>query len=791
MCHGRGTAHERSNRASQLPKGTPDLHKTTTLGYPRVGRKRIYKRILENYWSGKTGRETLLREAEELHADRLKTQEDAGIGLIACGDFSLYDHVLDTAVALGCIPARYGWDGGPPDVDLTFAMARGREGVPPCEMTKWFDTNYHYIVPELPVKFELTANKPLHDLRFAKNVLGGDAKPVILGPFTFLRLAKLSEQELIGRLQRLTPVYKEMLSKLSAEGVPLVQLDEPSLVADVSAEELSAIEESYASLAASGAPICLQTYYGDVAPHYERLCRLPVAALGLDFVAGREANLRALKTHGFPTDKTLVAGVINGRNVWRSDLEAAIRLSEELAGCVSPDRLILAPSCSLLHLPETVADEADLPEALKGGLCFARERLAELRLIARALHDGKDAVAADLETARTAREAFLSMPGRTDENVRERVKNLKESDFTRPPLSERTSAQRDGFELPLLPTTTIGSFPQTKEVRKARAEALKSEEGREAYGKFVRQEVEKVIRLQEEIGLDVLVHGEPERNDMVQFFSEQLQGYAATKQAWVQSYGSRCVRPPLLYGDIRRTGPMTVEMAKYAQSLTEKPVKGILTGPITMLRWSFVRDDMPQSEVALQLALAVRDEAADLERNAGVRIVQIDEAAFREALPLHRKDWDAHLKWAVRAFRLASAGVSPQTQVHTHMCYSEFGDIIEAIAALDADVISIEDARSGGEMLKTLRDFEYPAGIGPGVYDIHSPNVPTVEFILDKLRRTLAILPTGQVWVNPDCGLKTRRYEEVVPSLKNMVEAARQVREELNSLNTGRAEGVK
>jgi len=749
----------------------------TTLGYPRVGRGRAYKWILEDFWAGKTDSATLAQQAAHREADIWRTQKKAELGLIPAGDFSLYDHVLDTSVMLGAIPERYGWDGGEITPELYFAMARGANGVPACEMTKWFDTNYHYLIPELPEKFQLTQNRPLAALRRAKEVVGDAAKPWLLGPFTYLKLANISTEELVQRLEELTPIYAQILGELAAETSNLVQIDEPSLVADVSDEEWNAFAACYETLAQANPNLCVQTYYGDVEPVWQRLTALPVAALGVDMVAGRKRNSSAILASPFPADKKLVLGVIDGRNVWRTDLNVALACVQNIQVLVPAERLLISSSCPLWHLPETVEDEENLPGDLRDGLCFAQERLRELDLLSRALRLGVNNVQAEWEAARDQRNRWLHMEGRRVAPVRSRVEQLQDADFERAPLQERNALQRERLPLPLLPTTTIGSFPQTKELRQARAGAAKDPQ---AYQDAIRAEIKRVVELQEEIGLDVLVHGEPERNDMVQYFAEQLRGYASTQQGWVQSYGSRCVRPPLIFGDVSREQDMTVEISRYAQSLTEKPMKGMLTGPVTMLQWSFVRDDLPRSDVAYQIGLAIRDEVQALEA-AGLPIIQIDEAAFREGLPIRRADWDAYLDWAVKAFRLASSGVAPQTQIHTHMCYSEFSDIIGSIAALNADVISIEDARSYGEMLDTLREFRYPAGIGPGVYDIHSPNVPDAGDMAVKIRRTLERLPLENVWVNPDCGLKTRGYDETVPALKHMVEAAREVRADLHS----------
>lgn len=749
---------------------------TTIPGYPRIGVGRTYKKLLEGFWTGSVSQDQFALGIAELRTDRLTVQAHSGLDLIPCGDFSQYDHVLDTAVMLGCIPDRFAKWASTIDSALYFAMARGRDGVAACEMTKWFDTNYHYLVPELPTRFALTINSVADAYRHGREIVGDAAKPVVLGPFTFLKLARLSGAELAERLAELTPLYASILRDLEDAGAKIVQVDEPSLVGDISEDEWNAFQKCYEALGTANVRILIQTYYGHVGQYYKQLCALPVAGLGLDFVRGLAGNVAAIRAHGFPQTKVLAAGVINARNVWRTDLNAAYDLVQELAAVVEPRRLLVGTSCSLLHLPETVASETHLPPELKEGLCFARERLTEVSLLARALRDGKDAVSSEWAAAQTARRDWLDFEARHRTHVKDRVANLTDADFERLPYAERVELQRARLPLPPLPTTTIGSFPQTAELRHARARAAKDPAG---YKATINAEIERVVRLQEDIGLDVLVHGEPERNDMVQFFAEQLSGFCATREGWVQSYGSRCVRPPLLYGDVERRHPMTLAEARYAQSLTAKPVKGMLTGPITILEWSFVRDDIPREEVAYQIALAVRDEAHDLETQAALQIIQVDEAAFREGLPIRHSDWHDYLRWAVRAFRLVAAGVSPDTQVHTHMCYSEFGDIIAAIAAMDADVISMEDARSDGAMLETLRDFHYQQQIGPGVYDIHSPNIPSVDLMVSKIMMTLGRLPVSQVWINPDCGLKTRSYAEVVPALANMVAATKLVRESL------------
>ncbi len=751
--------------------------RTTVPGYPRVGIGRAHKKLLEGYWTRALSNEDFAAGMSELRKTQLRTQAECGLDLVPSGDFSLYDHVLDAAIMLGAIPARFGGGERPVDLDRYFAMARGSDGVPPLELTKWFDTNYHYLVPELVERFRVTSNWPLDALRFGREVVGASAKPVVLGPLTFLRLARVRGNELVERIAQLTPLYMEILRELGQEAPPLIQLDEPSLVTDLTSEEFRAFGKCYRALAESGSPILVQTYYGDVAPHLPDLLSLPIAGIGLDLVAGRERNLAALQSLKFPADKLLVVGVVDGRNIWRTDLDVAHGLIARLAEQTAPERVLLSASCPLLHLPETTRSEEGLTPRVIAGLCFARERLVELSLLARAARHGRESVRSEWEAAQSARRRWMSDTARHRAEVQGRVRGLSEGDFSRPPYEQRLLAQRDRIPLPLLPTTTIGSFPQTTELRKARARAASDPS---TYAAIIRSEIERIVRLQEDIGLDVLVHGEPERNDMVQFFAEQMHGYVATHEGWVQSYGSRCVRPPILYGDIERRGAMTVTESRFAQSLTRMPVKGMLTGPVTMLQWSFVREDVSHEEVAYQLALAVRDETIDLEQVAHLRVIQIDEPAFREGLPLRRAEWPDYLRWATRAFRLATSGVDPATQLHTHMCYSDFADIVDAIAQLDADVISIEDARSEGAMLETLRRHRYIRQIGPGVYDIHSINVPEVATIVRNLEKTTRCVSPDQVWVNPDCGLKTRTYPQVDAALRNMVAAARRVRASLS-----------
>ena len=744
---------------------------TTVVGYPRVGVGRPYKQALERFWSGKLDEAGFRAAINELRQDRLATQAQR-LDLVPVGDFSLYDHVLDTALMLGAVPARFG------KVDINnlqgyFALARGRDGLPALEMTKWFDTNYHYLVPEIPARWELQANLVLEQVRFAQNVVGAKARPVLLGPWTFLRLARLAGAELAQQLQQLTPIYAQIVRELNDCDVAFIQCDEPALVGDVTEEEWQAFATCYRELSKHG-KIMVQTYYGDVTPWYRELCRLPIHGLGLDLVQGH-ANWAAIQYHGFPQDKILVAGVVNGRNVWRSDLADLHAKITGLSEFVAPERLILSSSCSLLHLPETVTAERNLPVAVSSGLAFAQERLAELELLANALRAGIASVQPTWDAALASRQQWLDGVGRIVPAVRERSAALGAETPARLAYAERVPLQQAKLNLPLLPTTTIGSFPQTAALRKARAEAKRNPNG---YAETINTEIAHVIDLQEQWDVDVLVHGEPERNDMVQFFAEHLAGYVATQEGWVQSYGSRCVRPPVIAGDVYRAAALSVAETAYAQSLTKRPVKGMLTGPVTMLQWSFVRDDLPRSVVAAQIGLALRDEVADLE-SAGINIIQIDEPAFREGLPLRRNDWQNYLDWAVRAFRIATSEAEPSTQIHTHMCYSDFNDIIAAIVALDADVISIEDARSAGSLLAGL-EGRYTQQIGPGVYDIHSPNIPTVEQLVARMQQLLNYLPAEQLWINPDCGLKTRTYAEVAAALQAMVTATKQVRNQIS-----------
>jgi len=763
-----------------------------TLGVPRIGRRRELKFALESCWSGRSGTEELLETARKLRAANWIEQRDRGVTRIPSNDFSLYDHVLDTAVMVGAIPPGYGWEGGEVSLDAYFAMARGQgeaasgcghpghaHGAAALEMTKWFDTNYHYMVPELTEHqtFALATTKPVDHFLEAK-ALGIRTRPVILGPVTFLKLAKARTGDFnrMALLPKLLPVYVDLLRRLDEAGADWVQIDEPCLVLDLDPAERAGLGIAYDRFATEvpGLRIMLATYFGALGDNLDTALSLPVAGLHVDLVRAPE-QLEAVAKR-VSKETVLSLGLIDGRNVWRADLPAILdRIKPVVAGWPS-DRIEIAPSCSLLHVPMDLDLEDALDADVKSWLAFAAQKMDELVVLSRALSEGRNAVQAELKASGDAAASRAASPKVHDPLVEGRLASVSDGMKGRKgAFAARAAVQRDGLALPAFPTTTIGSFPQTAEVRKARAAHARGELSYVDYEAFLRKETEAAIRWQEDIGLDVLVHGEFERNDMVQYFGEQLSGFAFTRHAWVQSYGSRYVRPPIIFGDVSRPNPMTVRWWQYAQSLTSKPVKGMLTGPVTILNWSFARDDLPRSAVCRQIALAIRDEVSDLEK-AGAKMIQIDEAALREGLPLRKADWKAYLDWAVECFRLASSGVADATQIHTHMCYSEFNDIIDAIAAMDADVISIETSRSKMELLDAFRSFKYPNEIGPGVYDIHSPRVPEIGEMADLLALARQRIGDDQLWVNPDCGLKTRKWEEVRPALVNMVAAAKEVR---------------
>jgi len=756
------------------------------LGFPRIGAQRELKRAVEAYWAGKQDAQALQETGRALRAEHWRLQASNGLKFVPVGDFAWYDHILEWTTLLGAVPARFGQPAGEPvSLDTLFRMGRGRapSGTPAaaCEMTKWFDTNYHYIVPELaPGQTFRIAREDLFAQVSEAQALGHAVKPVIPGPLTWLWLGKGDAFEgadnvaKLGLLEALLPVYGEVLRRFAAQGVEWVQIDEPILSLDLPQAWREAFASAYATLASAPVKLLVASYFDGLKDNLDTALALPVAGLHVDLVRapGQLAEVAA----GLRDDQILSAGVINGRNIWRTDLDAALAVLGPVARQLG-ERLWLAPSCSLLHVPVDLAYETELDAELKSWLSFAVQKLEELRLLGRALAGGSDAAVQDgLAAQRAALAARAASPRIHNPAVARRMESAAQVSRERAPFAERIARQQADLKLPAFPTTTIGSFPQTAEIRALRRDWKAGALTDSAYEAAIRKEIEEVIRFQEKVGLDVLVHGEPERNDMVEYFGELLAGFAFTKNGWVQSYGSRCVKPPVIFGDVARPAPMTVGWSSYAQSLTDKPVKGMLTGPVTILQWSFVRDDQPREATCRQLALALRDEVVDLER-AGIKVIQIDEPAIREGLPLRRADWAAYLDWAVDCFRLSTAGVGRETQIHTHMCYSEFNDIIESIAAMDADVITIETSRSNMELLKAFEDFRYPNDIGPGVYDIHSPNVPEVDWMVGLMQKAASRLPRERLWVNPDCGLKTRAWPETEAALISMVQAARALRE--------------
>jgi 5-methyltetrahydropteroyltriglutamate--homocysteine methyltransferase len=761
--------------------------RTAVLGYPRMGPARELKKALEQFWSSRIDAKALLGEASKIRLGHWKLQKEAGIDFIPSGDFSLYDHVLDTAAVLGAIPDRYGELSRSDPLRGYFAMARGsqRDNLPALEMTKWFDTNYHYIVPEISPdqQFRQGWSQVLehYDQAMAAGVA---SRPVLVGPVTFLSLAKGTDTTVhpLSRLDAVLPVYEEVLRQLARRGASWVQVDEPILVTDLSAEQKEAFTRSYARLSqVTGLSLALTTYFGDVAENLELVLDLPVAGLHVDLVRG-PAQLGRILTRP-PRDMVLSLGLVDGRNIWKADLEKAIQAAEECVRVIGPDRTIIATSCSLLHCPEDLTLETEMDREIRSWLSFARQKLDEVSLIARALNAGRSSVEAELSENRKALESRARSPRTRNPRVRDRLAKLTPSMEKRTsPFAKRRALQEASLPLPVLPTTTIGSFPQTKEVRAIRAGLKDGSVDAEAYEKFIEKEIERTIRLQEKLGLDVLVHGEFERNDMVEYFGQMLAGFTFTGNGWVQSYGSRCVKPPIIYGDVERPAAMTVRWSTYAQSLTRRPVKGMLTGPVTILCWSFVRNDQPAEQTCKQIALAMRDEVKDLEA-AGLRVIQIDEPALREGLPLRRSQWKDYLRWAVDSFRLAASVAADSTQIHSHMCYAQFDDILPSIAEMDADVLSIETTRSRMELLGSFSTFHYPNQIGPGVYDIHSPRVPSSQEIEELLTKALGVLQPWQLWVNPDCGLKTREWKEVEPSLAALVTAARKLRERYAAAN--------
>lgn len=754
--------------------------KSGNLGYPRIGGQREWKKAIESFWAGKLNEQQLHDELTQIRLNNLQQQRDKGIEVIPVGEFTYYDHVLDTAVMFGLVPERFIYNGGEVPLETYYAIARGNKEATASEMTKWFNTNYHYIVPELGGRRpQLTVNRPLAAYREAKEKLGIEGRPVLIGLYSFLKLSKGFNEatEWDQWVEQLLPLYVQVLKELAAEGVAWVQVDEPYLVTSIASEDIARVKAIYDAIRREvpGISILLQTYFEAVA-HYEAVISLPVDGIGLDFVHGGEANLAALRKFGFPANKTLGAGIVDGRNIWRTDLYRHEELLKEIISLAPEAHIVVQPSCSLLHVPVSAKQEQALTPVLRDALAFAEEKLDEIVALSTALNKGIDSVKSAFELNKAAVDNLAKDPARNRANVSEAVKKIATEPAARDnEFAIRRKKQKEKWHLPFLPTTTIGSFPQTAEVRSARQKWRKGEWNQEQYDTFINEHIQQWISLQEEIGIDVLVHGEFERTDMVEFFGEKLPGFAFTKGGWVQSYGTRCVKPPVIYGDVDFDQPMTVKETEYAQSLTTKPVKGMLTGPITILNWSFVRSDLSREQVAYQIALALRKEVEALEQ-AGIEMIQVDEPALREGLPLKREDWEQYLNWSVKAFRVTTSTVRDTTQIHTHMCYCEFHDIIDSIRALDADVISIETSRSHGELVHSFEEHTYDLGIGLGVYDIHSPRVPSVEEMTSMVDRALKVLDPELFWINPDCGLKTRGVEETVQSLKNMVLAAQQYR---------------
>jgi 5-methyltetrahydropteroyltriglutamate--homocysteine methyltransferase len=770
--------------------------RTHTLGFPRIGAQRELKFALERHWRSEIDAAALEAVGAQLRERHWALQRDAGLDFVTVGDFAFYDHVANHMQLFGCEPARFGFTGAESELARYFTLARGVAdehehgagcacgqagggGTAALEMTKWFDTNYHYLVPEFDASttFTLASARLLCEVVQAQ-ALGHPVKVALVGPLTFLWLGKDKQEgfDRLDLLEALLPAYVRLLDQLRNAGVEWVQLDEPILGLDLPGAWSLAFDRAYHALNTAKVKLMVATYFSPLEDHLSLAAKLPVAALHVDAVRGSHELLSVLDW--VPAHRELSIGIVDGRNIWRTDLDQALaKLRHAVDKHTGP--LWIAPSCSLLHVPLTLADDASLDAELRSWLAGAQEKLAELRTLKLALTQGESAARGEMFAARAAVAAPAASPRVKNPLVAARMDALPaDADRRGATFPVRQALQRERFKLPPLPTTTIGSFPQTPEIRAARAAFKRGELSASGYREAMQREIALAVGKQEALGLDVLVHGEAERNDMVEYFGEQLAGFAFTANGWVQSYGSRCVKPPVLFGDVARHGAMTVDWTVYAQSLTPRPMKGMLTGPITILQWSFVRDDQPRAATALQIALAIRDEVTDLE-TAGIGIVQVDEPAIREGLPLRRAQWPAYLRWAAHAFRVSASGVRDSTQIHTHMCYSEFNDILPEIAAMDADVITIETSRSGMELLRGFGDFKYPNEIGPGVYDIHSPNVPDSAAMLHLLRKAASVVPPANLWVNPDCGLKTRRWPETEAALRNMVDAAKALRAEL------------
>lgn len=765
---------------NRINNGGLTMSKSHILGYPRMGEQRELKKALEAYWNGKISQADLIQTQNTLEKDVWETQQKLGLDYITVGDLALYDHVLDASLMFGVIPERFMVCDN--EIDRMFCMGRGKapngSEAQACEMTKWFDTNYHYIVPEFSKeqRFTLNAENLLNTVTRAKAVVGNPVKPVILGPLSFLWLGKISDSSKLSLLEHLIPQYSRLFELLSQAGVQWVQIDEPILTLDLDKDWKEAFVYTYSKLQFSNVNSLLTTYFGALEDNLEFISKIPVSGLHIDLCRSPEQLTDVVKH--WPSDKVLSLGVVDGRNIWKNDLTKTLDLVESLNenSGIHLGNIWIGSSCSLLHCPIDLSLETTLEADIKNWMAFAKQKIQEIALISRGLNKGRSLIE---EMLLESQEAVFSRGTSTkihDNTVKKRVSKITESLSKRiHDYGVRAEVQKEELKLPLLPTTTIGSFPQTNEIRKNRFKFKKEQITINEYQDFLKAEIKNVITIQQELGLDILVHGEPERNDMVEYFGELLQGFTFTQNGWVQSYGSRCVKPPIIYGDVKRTKPMTLEWSVYAQSLTNQLVKGMLTGPVTILQWSFVRDDQPRSITAQQIALALRDEVMDLEK-AGIRVIQIDEPAFREGLPLRAKDHGEYLDWASHCFRISASGVKDGTQIHTHMCYSEFNDIINAIADLDADVISIESSRSKMELLQAFKKFHYPNAIGPGVYDIHSPRIPSAKEIEILIRSALEFIPIQRLCVNPDCGLKTRNWDEVKQSLKNMVLAAKQVK---------------
>lgn len=758
----------------------------TVIGYPYIGENREWKRSVERFWKQDVTEEVFQQQMKELRLDHIKRQKALGVELITVGDFTFYDRMLDLAVMFGLVPNRYEKLENPTNLTTYYAMARGSKDIVACEMTKWFNTNYHYIVPEYEGKrLHVTNNYILDNFIEAKVELDIVTKPTLIGPYTFVELSKgYDKKARVAFILELIPLYSQVINELVGAGAEWVQLEEPALTQSLSLDEVKIVQEIYKQLVESvpTAKIMLQTYF-EALSAYELLSKLPVAGIGLDFVHGKKENMTSLRKFGFPKDKVIGIGCVNGRDIWCANIAAVSTEVQAVLKLSNVQNAWIQSSCSLQHAPVTTISEQSLDPVLRDALSFADEKIMELVQVTSYIRDKEWTGANVVSESILAIEALATHSARKNQAVHTLLKSVSVTDFSRAiPFKERQAIQKQALQLPEFPTTTIGSFPQSAEVKKTRAAWRKKELTDDEYAEFVKKETARWITLQEEIGLDVLVHGEFERTDMVEYFGEKLTGFAFTEKAWVVSYGSRCVKPPIIYGDVEWKKPMTVKEVVDAQKLTQKYVKGMLTGPVTILNWSFVRDDLPRETVANQIALALRQEIKALE-DSGIAIIQVDEPALREGLPLRKENWKQYLTWAVNAFKLATSGVQNETQIHTHMCYCEFNDFIEPIRALDADVISLETSRSHGELIHSLEKNAYELGIGLGVYDIHSPRVPSVEEMEGILTDSLAVIEKEQFWVNPDCGLKTRQEPETVAALKNMVTAAHKLRQRVYAIN--------